>query len=176
MPWQGGVHPIGKAGGFLPAPSAIFGRQAAEGTIKPLFHPTRYSVSFTRVVLASLPLYGLIFLLITQLSHARLNEKFNRGAENQAFLLEAVSGVDTLKAAASIADGVMPLSDQRIGEAVGASAGRPQAGSLRYRARLHSRPLHMGKRVCGSGEGGGECGRYTISDVGSALAQPILLG
>ncbi|MDP1902719.1 MAG: type I secretion system permease/ATPase, partial [Pseudomonadota bacterium] len=59
-----------------------------------------YSVNLTLVVLASLPLYGLISLLITPLLRARLNEKFNRGAENQAFLVEAVSGVDTLKAMA----------------------------------------------------------------------------
>jgi len=59
-----------------------------------------YSVPLTLVVLASLPLYGLISLLITPLLRARLNEKFNRGAENQAFLVEAVSGVDTLKAMA----------------------------------------------------------------------------
>ncbi len=59
-----------------------------------------YSGWLTGVVLASLPLYGLISLLVTPLLRARLNEKFNRGAENQAFLVEAVSGVDTLKAMA----------------------------------------------------------------------------
>ena len=59
-----------------------------------------YSGWLTLVVLASLPLYGLISLLITPLLRARLNEKFNRGAENQAFLVEAVSGIDTLKAMA----------------------------------------------------------------------------
>ncbi len=59
-----------------------------------------YSGWLTLVVLASLPLYGLISLLVTPLLRARLNEKFNRGAENQAFLVEAVSGVDTLKAMA----------------------------------------------------------------------------
>ncbi|MDD5388886.1 MAG: type I secretion system permease/ATPase [Gallionellaceae bacterium] len=59
-----------------------------------------YSVNLTLVVLVSLPLYGLISLLITPLLRARLNEKFNLGAANQAFLVEAVSGVDTLKAMA----------------------------------------------------------------------------
>ena len=59
-----------------------------------------YSGWLTLVVLASLPLYGLISLFVTPLLRARLNEKFNRGAENQAFLVEAVSGVDTLKAMA----------------------------------------------------------------------------
>ena len=59
-----------------------------------------YSRGLTLVVLASLPLYFLISLLITPLLRARLHEKFNRGAENQAFLVETVSGIDTLKSMA----------------------------------------------------------------------------
>jgi subfamily B ATP-binding cassette protein HlyB/CyaB len=59
-----------------------------------------YSGWLTLIVLASLPLYLLISLLITPLLRARLHEKFNRGAENQAFLVETVSGIDTLKAMA----------------------------------------------------------------------------
>ena len=59
-----------------------------------------YSGWLTLVVLASLPLYLLLSLLITPLLRARLHEKFNRGAENQAFLVETVSGIDTLKAMA----------------------------------------------------------------------------
>ena len=59
-----------------------------------------YSGWLTLVVLASLPLYLLISLITTPLLRARLHEKFNRGAENQAFLVEAVSGIDTLKAMA----------------------------------------------------------------------------
>jgi subfamily B ATP-binding cassette protein HlyB/CyaB len=41
-----------------------------------------------------------IALLVTPLLRARLHEKFNRGAENQAFLVETVSGIDTLKSMA----------------------------------------------------------------------------
>jgi subfamily B ATP-binding cassette protein HlyB/CyaB len=59
-----------------------------------------YSGWLTLVVLASLPAYFLIALLATPLLRARLHEKFNRGAENQAFLVEAVSGIDTLKSMA----------------------------------------------------------------------------
>ncbi len=59
-----------------------------------------YSGWLTLIVLASLPLYLLISLLTTPLLRARLHEKFNRGAENQAFLVETVSGIDTLKAMA----------------------------------------------------------------------------
>ncbi len=59
-----------------------------------------YSGWLTLIVLASLPLYLLLSLLVTPLLRARLHEKFNRGAENQAFLVETVSGIDTLKAMA----------------------------------------------------------------------------
>lgn len=59
-----------------------------------------YSPWLTAVVLASLPLYALISLSITPVLRARLHEKFNRGAENQAFLVESVVGIDTLKSMA----------------------------------------------------------------------------
>jgi ATP-binding cassette, subfamily B, bacterial HlyB/CyaB len=59
-----------------------------------------YSGQLTLVVLASLPLYFVIALLVTPLLRARLHEKFNRGAENQAFLVETVSAIDTLKSMA----------------------------------------------------------------------------
>jgi len=57
-----------------------------------------YSGWLTLIVIASLPIYFLISLLITPPLRARLQESFNRGAENQALLVEAVSGMDTVKA------------------------------------------------------------------------------
>jgi ATP-binding cassette, subfamily B, bacterial HlyB/CyaB len=59
-----------------------------------------YSVPLTLVVVASLPIYAVLSASFTPLFRTRLNEKFRRGAENQAFLVEAVSGVETLKAMA----------------------------------------------------------------------------
>ncbi|MCP5418327.1 MAG: type I secretion system permease/ATPase [Chromatiaceae bacterium] len=59
-----------------------------------------YSPVLTGVVLAALPCYLLLSLWITPLLRARLNEKFNRGAENQAFLVDSISGVETLKSMA----------------------------------------------------------------------------
>ena len=59
-----------------------------------------YSVPLTLVVVASLPIYAVLSAGFTPLFRTRLNEKFKRGAENQAFLVEAVSGVETLKAMA----------------------------------------------------------------------------
>ncbi len=59
-----------------------------------------YSPMLTLVVMASLPLYAVLSVAITPTIRARLNEKFNRGAENQSFLVEAVSGIQTVKALA----------------------------------------------------------------------------
>jgi subfamily B ATP-binding cassette protein HlyB/CyaB len=59
-----------------------------------------YSPMLTLVVMASLPFYVLLSVVITPTIRARLNEKFNRGAENQSFLVEAVSGIQTVKALA----------------------------------------------------------------------------
>jgi subfamily B ATP-binding cassette protein HlyB/CyaB len=59
-----------------------------------------YSLMLTGIVIASLPLYAGLSLAVTPLFRRRLDEKFRRGAENQAFLVEAVGGVETLKSMA----------------------------------------------------------------------------
>jgi subfamily B ATP-binding cassette protein HlyB/CyaB len=67
-----------------------------------------YSPSLTWIVLGSFPFYIAISAGVTPMFHRRLEEKFNRGAENQAFLVETVSGMQTLKAMA-----VEPQMQQR---------------------------------------------------------------
>ncbi|WWP81455.1 type I secretion system permease/ATPase [Bradyrhizobium sp. 26S5] len=59
-----------------------------------------YSTTLTFIVLASFPLYIGISAGAAPLFRRRLDEKFDRGSENQAFLVESVSGVETLKAMA----------------------------------------------------------------------------
>jgi ATP-binding cassette, subfamily B, bacterial HlyB/CyaB len=59
-----------------------------------------YSGWLTLVVVVSLPCYFAISILITPVLRRRLDEKFNRGADNQSFLVESVSGIDTLKSMA----------------------------------------------------------------------------
>lgn len=59
-----------------------------------------YSPALLIIVLASLPLYVIVSMFITPPLRAKLDEKFKRGAENQAFLVESVTGVQTLKAMA----------------------------------------------------------------------------
>lgn len=59
-----------------------------------------YSGWLTLIVVLSLPMYVLLSLIYTPVLRARLHEKFNRGAENQAFLVETISGIDTVKSMA----------------------------------------------------------------------------
>jgi ATP-binding cassette, subfamily B, bacterial HlyB/CyaB len=59
-----------------------------------------YSPTLAFVVCAALPLYALLSVATTPAFRRRLDEKFRRGAENQAFLVESVTGVETIKAMA----------------------------------------------------------------------------
>ena len=60
-----------------------------------------YSPLLTLIVLGALPVYVLLMLVAMPLFRRRLDEKFVRGADNQAFLVEAVTNVQTLKAGAT---------------------------------------------------------------------------
>jgi ATP-binding cassette, subfamily B, bacterial HlyB/CyaB len=59
-----------------------------------------YSVWLTLIVVLSLPVYAAISGLLNPILRARLNEKFARGADNQSFLVETVSGAETVKSMA----------------------------------------------------------------------------
>jgi subfamily B ATP-binding cassette protein HlyB/CyaB len=59
-----------------------------------------YSPFLAMIVIAAFPFYVGISAGLTPLFRRRLEEKFDRGAENQAFLVESVAGVETLKAMA----------------------------------------------------------------------------
>ena len=59
-----------------------------------------YSGWLTLIVLISLPLYATISIAVTPAFRARLDERFRRSAENQAFLVESVTAIETLKAGA----------------------------------------------------------------------------
>ncbi|SEH43488.1 type I secretion system permease/ATPase [Magnetospirillum fulvum] len=59
-----------------------------------------YSVPLTLIVIASFPFYVALSAGVTPIFRHRLDEKFRRGAENQAFLVESVTGVETIKAMA----------------------------------------------------------------------------
>ena len=59
-----------------------------------------YSPTLTWIVLGSIPFYVVLSIYITPILRNRLNEKFKRGAENQAFLVESIAGAETLKSMA----------------------------------------------------------------------------
>lgn len=59
-----------------------------------------YSPYLLAIVIASIVLYAIICFLITPPLRKRIEERFQRNAESQAFLVESVTGVQTLKAAA----------------------------------------------------------------------------
>ncbi|NYG32329.1 type I secretion system permease/ATPase [Sphaerotilus montanus] len=59
-----------------------------------------YSVWLTLIVVLSIPVYVLLSVVFTPVIRARLDDKFNKSAENQSFLVETISGIDTVKALA----------------------------------------------------------------------------
>lgn len=58
------------------------------------------STALTLIVLASIPFYVLLSVFITPILKHRLDQKFQYGAANQSFLVEAVTGVETIKSLA----------------------------------------------------------------------------
>ncbi|MEH6570017.1 MAG: type I secretion system permease/ATPase [Halioglobus sp.] len=59
-----------------------------------------YSPTLTWIVLGSLPFYVALSVFITPILKHRLDEKFRYGAANQAFLTEAITGIQTVKSQA----------------------------------------------------------------------------
>lgn len=88
-----------------------------------------YSVWLTLIVLLSLPCYALLSFLVTPILRARLDRKFARGAENQAFLVETIHGVETIKAMA-VEPRVVERWDQQLAGYVAASFQVGQLGNL----------------------------------------------
>ncbi|HKY82070.1 MAG TPA: type I secretion system permease/ATPase [Sphingobium sp.] len=59
-----------------------------------------YSPLLAGIVLLTLPAYVIISMVVTGPLRQRLNEKFERGAANNALLIESVAGMQTIKAGA----------------------------------------------------------------------------
>src|SRR6202007_2330232 len=59
-----------------------------------------YSPLLSWIVVGSFPFYVALSAGVTPVFRRRLERKFDRGAENQAFLVESVSAIQTLKAMA----------------------------------------------------------------------------
>lgn len=59
-----------------------------------------YSPALTWIVLATIPFYILLSIIITPMLKHRLDEKFKHGAANTAFLTESITGIGTVKSMA----------------------------------------------------------------------------
>ena len=59
-----------------------------------------YSSTLFWIVVLTIPAYALVSVVVTKPLRRRLNEKYERGAANNALLVESVSGMQTVKAAA----------------------------------------------------------------------------
>lgn len=56
-----------------------------------------YSVRLTVIVIASIPLFAILSLIVTPLFKASLDKKFEAGAKAQSFLVESINGIHTVK-------------------------------------------------------------------------------
>lgn len=56
-----------------------------------------YSTMLSYIVWATIPLYILLNAIVAPIYKKRINERFLLGAENQSFMIEAVTGVKTVK-------------------------------------------------------------------------------
>ena len=88
-----------------------------------------YSPLLAWVVMATIPFYVFLSVVITPIFRHRLNEKFNRGAENQAFLVETVSGIQTVKAMA-VEPSMERRWDEQLAGYVRASFRTSQLGNI----------------------------------------------
>jgi subfamily B ATP-binding cassette protein HlyB/CyaB len=87
-----------------------------------------YSATLAFVVIAALPLYAALSVGTTPAFRRRLDDKFRRGAENQAFLVESVTGVETIKAMA-VEPQMQHRWEEQLAGYVGASFAASQVGN-----------------------------------------------
>ncbi|MGA2129514.1 MAG: type I secretion system permease/ATPase, partial [Xanthobacteraceae bacterium] len=87
-----------------------------------------YSATLAWIVVAALPLYALLSVATTPAFRRRLDEKFRRGAENQGFLVETVTGVETIKAMA-VEPQMQHRWEEQLAAYVGASFAAAQVGN-----------------------------------------------
>jgi subfamily B ATP-binding cassette protein HlyB/CyaB len=92
-----------------------------------------YSVSLSAVVLATLPAYVLLATLANPVMRLRLEEKFRCSAQNQGFLVESISGMETVKSLA-LEPAMQRDWEDRLASHIGSSFRAQQAGNLAAQA------------------------------------------
>jgi subfamily B ATP-binding cassette protein HlyB/CyaB len=137
-----------------------------------------YSWKLTLVVIATIPLYLLIATLARPLLADKLNDKFNRGAESQQMLVEAVVGMQTIKAAA-VEPIVARQWEDRLAAYVKSSFGAAMLGAkaqnaIQYVSKLSSAALLLfGAKAVIDGElTVGELVAFNM--IAGQVSQPIL--
>ena len=70
-----------------------------------------YNKMLTVIVLCSIPVYAVLSAIVTPLFKKRLDEKFETGANTQSFLVESITGVQTVKSYA-----LEPKFEQKWGD------------------------------------------------------------
>ncbi|TDX60943.1 subfamily B ATP-binding cassette protein HlyB/CyaB [Methylosinus sp. sav-2] len=137
-----------------------------------------YSWKLTLIVLVSIPLYLLIAFLVRPVLRELINEKFNRGAESQQMLVEAIVGVQTIKASA-VEPAMQMQWEEKLAAYVSSSfdAGLVGAGgqsAIQYVTKLTSAALLLfgAKAVIDGDLSVGELVAFNM--IAGQVAQPIL--
>ncbi|WP_457797530.1 type I secretion system permease/ATPase [Methylocystis sp. S23] len=137
-----------------------------------------YSWKLTLIVLASIPLYILIAALVRPILRETIKEKFNRGAESQQMLVEAIVGVQTIKAAA-VEPMIQSQWEERLAAYVSSSFDAGLIGSggqmaIQYVTKLTNAALLLfGAKAVIDGEiSVGELVAFNM--ISGQVAQPIL--
>ena len=79
-----------------------------------------FSPFLTLIVIGALPIFLIISVVMTPMLRGRLDDKFNLGAENQAFMVEALTGIETLKNTAAEPH-MQRLWEERLASYVGSA-------------------------------------------------------
>ena len=88
-----------------------------------------YSSTLTLIIVGSIPIYLVIAFLIRPILREQINEKFNRGARSQQFLVESIVGAQTLKSA-SVEPMMQSQWEERLAAYVSTSFDATVTGSL----------------------------------------------
>ena len=137
-----------------------------------------YSLKLSIIVLASIPLYVAVAAFLRPPLREKIEEKFNRGAENQQMLVEAVVGAQTIKTFA-IEPLIRSQWEEKLAAYVGASfdATLLQAagqGIIQYISKLSTAALLLfgAKAVIDGDLSVGEFVAFTM--IASQISQPVL--
>jgi ATP-binding cassette, subfamily B, bacterial HlyB/CyaB len=137
-----------------------------------------YSWKLTLIVIGSIPLYLLIAVFIRPVLQETIKEKFNRGAESQQMLVEAIVGVQTIKSAA-VEPAMQAQWEERLASYVSTSFDAGLIGSagqsaIQYVSKLTNALLLLfGAKAVIDGElSVGELVAFNM--ISAQVAQPIL--